>query len=187
MSTYLPRKRKHGVLFYIEVTALWLAVAGMIAFLTWDHIGASIPIFASTTSNSAKSGPNPMPTVIRLGNNRSTIRSAPGNAGSETRRFEIIDGDTIRVDGQTYRLVGFDTPESGDKARCPAENNLAARATARLGEIMSAGNIEFERVPCSCKPGTEGTRSYRCSRFEALRKAAVEFPAEREKYATALA
>jgi endonuclease YncB( thermonuclease family) len=25
---------------------------------------------------------------------------------------EIVDGDTIRIQGETFRLVGFDTPET---------------------------------------------------------------------------
>jgi hypothetical protein len=32
--------------------------------------------------------------------------------------IEVIDGDTVRFNGAVYRLVGFDTPERGDKARC---------------------------------------------------------------------
>jgi len=26
----------------------------------------------------------------------------------------VVDGDTVRANGQVYRLVGFDTPESGE-------------------------------------------------------------------------
>lgn len=32
--------------------------------------------------------------------------------------MEVIDGDTIRHEREVYRLVGFDMPERGDKARC---------------------------------------------------------------------
>ena len=30
----------------------------------------------------------------------------------------VIDGDTVRHQGFTYRLVGFETLERGDTARC---------------------------------------------------------------------
>jgi len=35
--------------------------------------------------------------------------------------IDVIDGDTVRYQGSTYRLVGFDTPERGDRARCDDE------------------------------------------------------------------
>lgn len=72
-----------------------------------------------------------------------------------------VDGDTVKADGVTVRLVGFDTPESGDHARCPAERALADRATARLRAILATGNARLTFVPCSCRAGTEGTR--RCN------------------------
>src|SRR6185369_3674714 len=59
----------------------------------------------------------------------------------------VVDGDTVRANGQTYRLVGFDTPESGSLARCERERKLVAN-----------GQPGLERVPCSCPPGTEGTQ-----------------------------
>ena len=35
--------------------------------------------------------------------------------------IRVVDGDTIRMGMATYRLVGFDTPEIGDHARCARE------------------------------------------------------------------
>ena len=72
-------------------------------------------------------------------------------------QVDIIDGDTVRIDGQPYRLVGFDTPENGLTARCQRERDLAARATLRLRQIVAKGGLQLERVPCACQPGTEGT------------------------------
>ena len=80
----------------------------------------------------------------------------------------VIDGDTVRANDQTYRLVGFDTPESGDRAQCQSERMLAARATARLQQIIAAGKIRLERVNCACRPGTEGTSSCNYGRLCAV-------------------
>jgi endonuclease YncB( thermonuclease family) len=74
---------------------------------------------------------------------------------------QVVDGDTVRVRGQVYRLVGFDAPESGSQARCAAERLLAERATARLRQLVARGPLQFEPVACSCPAGTEGTR--RCN------------------------
>jgi endonuclease YncB( thermonuclease family) len=46
--------------------------------------------------------------------------------------IEVIDGDTIRAHGYAVRLVGFDAPESGFRARCESERALAAKATFRF-------------------------------------------------------
>jgi endonuclease YncB( thermonuclease family) len=79
----------------------------------------------------------------------------------ESVQIQVIDGDTVRANGHVYRLVGYDAPESGLKARCESERTLAARATSRLRQIVVAGKLRLERVPCACPPGTEGT--YRCN------------------------
>ena len=71
----------------------------------------------------------------------------------------VIDGDTINVRGITpnVRLVGFNTPETW-RPSCTAERQVGERATARLSQLVrNAASIEFERVACSCRPGTEGT------------------------------
>jgi endonuclease YncB( thermonuclease family) len=73
----------------------------------------------------------------------------------------VNDGDTITVRGQQYRLVGFDTPETGLTAKCQRERDLAARATLRLRQLVARGGLRLQRVACSCQPGTEG--SYSCN------------------------
>ena len=70
----------------------------------------------------------------------------------------VVDGDTVRANGQTYRLVGFDTPESGSLARCERERTLANAATNRLRLLVASRQTAFKPVPCSCRPGTEGTQ-----------------------------
>jgi endonuclease YncB( thermonuclease family) len=55
-------------------------------------------------------------------------------APAAAQRAQVIDGDTIRVSGETIRMMGLDAPEQ--RARCPAEARLAARATARLRSLV---------------------------------------------------
>jgi endonuclease YncB( thermonuclease family) len=86
----------------------------------------------------------------------------PKRAGAiEPVQIQVIDGDTVRAIGFDYRLVGYDAPESGLDARCESERTLAARATSRLRQIVSAGGLHLARVPCACPAGTEGTQ--RCN------------------------
>jgi micrococcal nuclease len=49
----------------------------------------------------------------------------------------VIDGDTIDIDGERYRLVGFDTPETY-RAECESEKQRGDRATARLRELVAS-------------------------------------------------
>ncbi|MBM2294993.1 SH3 domain-containing protein [Sulfitobacter pseudonitzschiae] len=79
----------------------------------------------------------------------------------------IIDGDTIDIRGMTanVRLVGFNAPETW-RPSCTAERQVGEQATARLGQLVrGAASIEFERVACSCRPGTEGTDRCNFGRF----------------------
>jgi endonuclease YncB( thermonuclease family) len=84
-------------------------------------------------------------------------RSEPIAAGA----VDVVAADTIRVRGQTIRLVGFNTPEAGIDARCEGERNLAARATARLRALVAGGGLDLQIVHCACQPATEGTQ--RCN------------------------
>ena len=77
----------------------------------------------------------------------------------EPGAVEVVDGDTIRLRGRTVRLVGFDTPEKGSRARCESERTLAAAASSRLRQLIAGGGLDFESVACACRPGTEGTHA----------------------------
>jgi hypothetical protein len=71
----------------------------------------------------------------------------------------VIDGDTISLDDgrPNVRLVGFNTPETGNRARCQAERQKGDAAKRRLRELVSSGRLDFQQIACSCAPGTEGT------------------------------
>jgi len=109
-------------------------------------------------------GSSKLPTIVKPGE---TLSAAPGStklptvvksaAELQPSRIEVVDGGTVRLDGQSYRLIGLDTPESGARAKCAAEREKAAAAARRLREIVAGGGIRFDRVACNCPANTEGT------------------------------
>lgn len=94
-------------------------------------------------------------------------RPVPQDRGLRASDLRIIDGDTVDIRGMTanVRLVGFNAPETW-RPSCTAERRVGERATARLRQLVrNATSIEFERVACSCRPGTEGTDQCNFGRF----------------------
>ena len=71
----------------------------------------------------------------------------------------VIDGDTISLDDgrPNVRLVGFNAPETGNRARCEAERQKGESAKRRLRELVGNGRPDLQQIACSCAPGTEGT------------------------------
>ena len=57
----------------------------------------------------------------------------------------IIDGDTLRIDGVTVRIVEIDTPETW-QSRCENELVLGLKAKERLKEIIDSGPVRFEKT-----------------------------------------
>lgn len=52
-------------------------------------------------------------------------------------RVVVVDGDSVTLDGQEWRLMGFDTPEI-EKAGCEGERRLALAAKRRLEDMIAA-------------------------------------------------
>jgi endonuclease YncB( thermonuclease family) len=94
--------------------------------------------------------------ALSLGRVSTALKQAP-SGWLDSVRIEILDGDTIRSGRQIYRLVGFNTPESGTNAQCAHERILAAKATQRLRQLAAGAALDLRRVPCACPRGTEGT------------------------------
>lgn len=52
----------------------------------------------------------------------------------------VIDGDTIRIRGETIRMLDIDAPETR-QAKCASEKERGDRATRRLIEILNSGAV----------------------------------------------
>jgi hypothetical protein len=65
--------------------------------------------------------------------------------GGVHQTFCVIDGDTVRVDGERIRLADIDTPEIGG-AQCGAERRLGERAKRRLIELLNDGSFTVART-----------------------------------------
>ncbi|HVG52547.1 MAG TPA: thermonuclease family protein [Xanthobacteraceae bacterium] len=78
-------------------------------------------------------------TVTGIGNNV-TFRLC----GRGVQRNCVIDGDTIRYDGQIIRLADIDAPETAEP-KCASEAALGRQATQRLLTLMNSGPFTIVR------------------------------------------
>jgi len=103
--------------------------------------------------------------MLRIALAAALLLAAPAAAETFAGPFpaklvRVIDGDTVRVAIRMWfrqsvledvRLAGIDAPETGKRARCPAEAEAAERARRRLAELLPAGaqvevwNVRRER------------------------------------------
>jgi endonuclease YncB( thermonuclease family) len=59
-------------------------------------------------------------------------------------QIQVVDADTVRIGGESVRLVGFDAPETTvGEYRCDAELERGQRAAKRLGEILDSGALDI--------------------------------------------
>ncbi|MCM2457641.1 thermonuclease family protein [Rhizobium sp. CG4] len=68
------------------------------------------------------------------------------NCETGNRATCVVDGDTIRLEGQKIRIADIDTPEvRGPK--CASELSLGIKATGRLMELINDGPFELQAWP----------------------------------------
>jgi endonuclease YncB( thermonuclease family) len=81
-----------------------------------------------------------IPTLVSL-----VLLFAVAVAGEPGRIVQVIDGDTyvVSIDGQRHRarLENADTPETGERARCPEELEAGNRATAWVREQVATRDV----------------------------------------------
>jgi len=155
MSPVIPIRRQSKLTSLLIVlgviAAAVIGFAATMAFLNWQ----SSPFDFTQLRNFIG------PAVQYIGVDQSRVEILPPSPSPthSSHHIEVIDGDTVRFDGAAYRLVGFDTPERGDKARCDDERRRAEEATKRLRALIASGDAQLTRVACACRPGQEGTRN----------------------------
>jgi len=68
------------------------------------------------------------------------VLSSPALAG-----VEIVDGDTLRIDGERVRLWGFDAPERRQSCQMNGRSEpIGQEATAALRSILAAGPLRCQ-------------------------------------------
>lgn len=132
---------------------LYLILLGAVAFAwalsTREPIGVTAQPRATDTPRS-ESTSSPTFKIVRP-------PDAEKSTPVKSEFIDVINGDTIRVTAE-LQLVGLDTPEAGALAKCDKERTLAAKARARLRELIAQGELVLQNVPCACTPGTESTQ-----------------------------
>lgn len=61
--------------------------------------------------------------------------------------ISVSDGDTMRVNQESFRIVGYDTPEL-QTGKCVSERRLASKARLRLIELTKHPTARLQEVLC---------------------------------------
>lgn len=77
--------------------------------------------------------------VVALNSETSPPRASYASQGQQA--YTVVDGDTIRRNGTTYRLENIDTPETGSRAKSERERDLGEAAKRRLAVLLSSGEL----------------------------------------------
>ncbi len=71
-----------------------------------------------------------------------TIPTLVSAAPVNPKDIRVVDGDTIWYDGDKYRLMGYDTPETyPSQYKCDYEKALGDQATQVLKDLIGSGQI----------------------------------------------
>lgn len=57
----------------------------------------------------------------------------------------VVDGDTIKVAGETVRIENLDAPEMPNRAKCASEGKKALEAKALLQRLIDRGTVTLVR------------------------------------------
>ncbi|MEL6388390.1 MAG: thermonuclease family protein [Pseudomonadota bacterium] len=60
-------------------------------------------------------------------------------AFAQAGTLTVVDGDTLRLNGERLRLIGIDAPETGHRAQCAHERLLGESAKRRLAQLIQGG------------------------------------------------
>ena len=66
------------------------------------------------------------------------------NCNGQAHAFCVVDGDTIRFEGEKIRISDIDTPEVFSP-KCATEAALGRRATWRMQELLNQGEVTLVR------------------------------------------
>ena len=87
-------------------------------------------------------------TVLILGISAATIQLFTGGENAQSERFGscdggpncVIDGNTIRIAGETVKIAGMEAPEI-QSARCPEQEQRGVKAVQRLADLLNSGKV----------------------------------------------
>jgi endonuclease YncB( thermonuclease family) len=67
------------------------------------------------------------------------------NCAGQSKSFCVVDGDTIRFEGEKIRIADIDTPEVFSP-KCASEAELGREATRRMQALLNDGPVSLVRI-----------------------------------------